>query len=72
MKPNTQKSTIKHVIPENTLTEEAKNELNKIKEIKKAVDRENLVYRRNEYTYSFKNFGIINTFGRDIYNGKIT
>ena len=36
------------------------------------VDRENLVYRTNEYTYSFKNFRSINTFGRDIYNGKIT
>ena len=31
------------VIPENTLTEEAKNELNKIKEIEKTVDKEKLV-----------------------------
>ena len=31
-KPITQKLTIKDVIPENTLTEEAKNELNEIKE----------------------------------------
>ena len=35
------------------LTEEAKNELNKIKEIEKVIDRENLVYRKNEDTYSF-------------------
>ena len=34
-KPNVQKLTIKVVIPGNTLTEEAKNELNKIKEIEK-------------------------------------
>ena len=40
--------SIKNVIPENTLSEEAKNELNKIKEIEKKVDRENLVYRANE------------------------
>ena len=53
LKPNTQKSTIKDAIPENTLTEEAKNELNKIKEIAKTVDRENLIYRKNEFTYSF-------------------
>ena len=33
------------------------------------VDRENLVYRTNKSTYSFKNFQTINTFGRDIYNG---
>ena len=26
----------------------------------------------NEYTYSFKSFQTISTFGRDIYSGKIT
>ena len=31
------------MIPEKTLTEEAENELNKIKEIKKTVDKEKLV-----------------------------
>ena len=36
------------------------------------VDRENRFYRANEYTYSFKTFQTINTFGRDIYNSKIT
>ena len=72
LKPNTQKLTIKDVIPENALSEEAKNELNKIKGIEKTVNRENLVHRTNEYTNSFKNFRTINTFGRDIYNGTIT
>ena len=36
------------------------------------VDREKLVYRKDEYTYSFKNSRIKNTFGRDICNGKTT
>ena len=36
------------------------------------VDREKTFYRTNEYKYSFKNFRTINTFGIDIYNGKIT
>ena len=36
------------------------------------VDSETLVYRRNEYTNSFKNFPTTNTFDRDICNGKIT
>ena len=45
---------MKDVIAENKLTEEVKNELSKIKEIEKTVDGENLVYRTNEYTYSFK------------------
>ena len=30
-----------------TLTEEAKNQPNKIKEIEKTLDRENVVYRTN-------------------------
>ena len=72
LKPNTQKLSIKDAIPENTLTDEAKNELNKIKEIEKTVDTEKLLYRKNEYTYSFKNVRKINTFGRELYNGKIT
>ena len=57
---------------ENILCKEAKNELNKIKELEKMVDRENLFYRANECPYNFKNFRTINTFGKDIYNGIIT
>ena len=63
---------IKDVIPENILTEDAKNELDEIKEIEKLVDRENLFYKTNEYTCSFKNFSTMNTFGTDLYNGRIT
>ena len=33
LKPDTQKLTIKDVVPENTLNEEATNELNKVKKI---------------------------------------
>ena len=33
---------------------------------------ENLVYRTNKYTYTFLNFGTINTCDRDIYNDTIT
>ena len=49
-----------------------KKELEKIKEIEKNVDREKLIYETDEYTYNFKNFQTIKTFGRDIYQGKIT
>ena len=64
--------TIGDVIPKNALNnDEAKKELNKIKEIEKNVDREKLIYETNEYTYSFKNFQTIKTFGRDIYEGEI-
>ena len=60
------------MIPENTLSEEAKNKLNKIKQIERALDREKLYYKTNNYTYNFQNFRTISTFGRDIYNGTIT
>ena len=49
-----------------------KKEPDKIKEIEINVDREKLIYETNKYTYSFKNFQTIKTFGRDIYEGKIT
>ena len=66
LKPIIQKSSIKYVTPENTLSEEAKNEINKIKEIEKMVDREWLYYRINEYTFNFQNLWTLNTFLRDI------
>ena len=65
--------TIEGVIPKNALNnDEAKRELNKIKEIEQNVDREKLLYETNGYKYSFKNLQTIKTFGRDIYEGKIT
>ena len=36
------------------------------------MQTEKLIYKTNEYTHSFKNFETIKTFGRDIYEGKIT
>ena len=65
--------TIEDVIPKIALNnDEAKKKLDKIKEIEKNVDRKKLVYETNEYTYSFKKFQTIKTFGRDIYEAKIT
>ena len=69
---NAKEVTIKNIIPENILNDEAKKEIDKITEIEKTMDREKLVYRANEYTYSFQNFRTIRAFGRDIYNGEIT
>ena len=61
------------MIPKNALNnDEAKKELDKIEETEKNVDRQKLIYETSEYTYSFKNFQTIKTFGRDIYEGKIT
>ena len=72
-KSDNEKLTIEDVIPKSALNnDEAKKELDKIKEIEKTVDREKLVYKTNEYTYSFENFQTIKTFGKDIYDGTIT
>ena len=72
LKSNSQ-STIEDAIPKNALiNDEAKKELDEIKEIEKNVDTEKIIYEKNEYTYSFKNFQTIKTFGRDIYEGEIT
>ena len=61
------------MIPKNALNnDEAKKQLDKIKEIEKNVGREKLIYETNEYTYGFKNFQTMKTFDRDIYEGKIT
>ena len=65
--------TIEDVISEDALNNnEAKKEFDQIKEIEKSVDREKLTYKTNEYTFSFENLQTKNTFGGDIYEGKIT
>ena len=65
--------TIEDLIPKNALNnDKAKKELDKINEIEKNVDREKLVYETSKYTYSFKYFQTRKTFGREIYEGKIT
>ena len=53
-------------------SDEAKEEINKILKIEKNVDREKLVYDAGWYTYDFRTFNTIRTFGEDIYEGKIT
>ena len=64
--------TIEYAIANDTLnSDEAKKGLDKIKEIENSVDREKLTYKTDEYTYSFKNFQTIKTFGRDSYEGNI-
>ena len=60
------------MIPENAISEETKNELNKIHETENMVDRGNSYYRTNKYTFNFSNFPTTNIFCRDIYTGKIT
>ena len=46
------------MIPENTLAEEANNELNKTKEIERMGDRENLVCRKKKNIYIYTDLKI--------------
>ena len=67
------KLSVEDVIPNSTFaTDEANEELNKIKEIEKNVNREKLFYKSNKNTYNFKEFQTIRTFGEDFYNGEIS
>ena len=48
---------IEDVIPKNAWNnDDAKKELNKIKEIEKNVEGEKLIYETSKYTYQFKDF----------------
>ena len=62
----------KDIIPEDKINEDAKNELNKIIEIEKAIYRKKLIYKTKNKSYIFKNFRTIIVFGNDIYNGMVT
>ena len=67
------KLSVEDVIPNSTFaTDEANEELNKIKEIEKNVNREKLFYKSNKNTYNFKEFQTIRTFGEDFCNGEIS
>ena len=52
--------------------EESTDELKKIKELEKKVDREKLLNETKTDTYDFRIFRTIRTFGKDIHNRKIT
>ena len=69
------KGTIKNenIILKNAFaSDEAKEEINQIKETEKKVDREKIFYDAGEYRYDFRIFNTVRTFGEDICDGKIT
>ena len=62
-----------NIIPKSAVaSDEAKEEINRILKVEKNVDREKLVYDSGKYTYDFRMFNTIRTFGEDLYEGKIT
>ena len=40
--------------------------------MEESIDRSKLVYKTDSNTFDFRKFNTVRTFGKDIYNGKIT
>ena len=54
------------------LNPEIINEIKRIEEIEKKVDRNKMLYKRTNKTHDFRNFKTIRTFGNEITNNVIT
>ena len=63
---------LKDFIPIKNLNPEIINEIEKIEEIEKKVDRNKMVYKGTNKTYDFRNFKTIRTFGNEIRNNVIS
>ena len=63
---------IKYFIPMENLNPEIINEIKKIEETEKKVDRNKMVYKGTNKTYDFRNFKTIRTFGNEIRNNVIS
>ena len=63
---------IKDFIPMENLNPEIINEIKKIKELEKKVDRTRMVYKGTNKTYDFRNYKTICAFGNEIRNNVIS
>ena len=69
LKPPVKISTpIKDFIPTENLNPEIINEIKRIEEIEKKVDRNRMAYKGTNKTYDFRNFKKIRAFGNEIRN----
>ena len=71
-KPKRQAKSIKGIFPEGYKSAEIKNELSKIKEYEKKVNRNNMIYYSSKKPFNFRICKTIRSFGGDIYSSKIT
>ena len=65
-------TAIKDFIPIENLNPEIINEIKRIEEIEKKVDRNKMVYKGTNKTYDFRNFKTIRAFGNEIRNNVIS
>ena len=63
---------MKDFIPTENLNPEIINEIKRIEEIEKKVDRNRMVYKGTNKTYDFRNFKTIRAFGNEIRNNVIS
>ena len=64
--------SIKDFVPTEKFNLEIINEIKKIEEIKKNVDRDKIVYKSTSRSYDFRGFKIIRTYDNDIRNNVIS
>ena len=70
--PDKKLPPINDFIPIENLNPKIINEIKRIEEIEKKVDRNKMFYKGNNKTYDFRNFKTIRTFGNEIRNNVIT
>ena len=70
--PDKKLTSIKDFIPIENLNPEIINEIKRIEEIEKNVDRNKIVYKGTNKTYDFRNFKTIRAFGNEIRNNVIS
>ena len=70
--PDKKLTSINDFIPTENLNAEIINEIKRIEEIEKKVDRNRMVYKGTNETYDFRNFKTIRAFGNEIRNNVIS
>ena len=70
--PDKKLMPIKDFVPIKDLDSEIINEIKRIEEIEKQVDRTRMVYKGTNKTYDFRNFKTIRAFGNEIRNNIIS
>ena len=64
--------SIEDFVPIENLNPEIINEIKRIEEIEKQIDRNKMVYKGTNKTYDFRNFKTIRAFGNEIRNNVIS
>ena len=65
-------TSFKDKIPEDQIKEETKKEIQKIKEIEKMINREDLIFKTGENTNNFQQFEKRISFAENVFSSKTT